>query len=141
MAKILMKIQIDMASLEQPSGKWVRGQIWFTTKSMMFPYEGWHDFPVALLSAFLAERKNVLSLDCRIYFYDGPASIEFVAGEVRFYRYDDVLFAEPTTEEEISEFVDSVIAVARVMLKFCLEKGYEMNDDLQRLSNNLKDAV
>jgi hypothetical protein len=133
-----MNIKINTSSFLQTPGNYVCGQVWIEINGKSFPTEGWQDFPVAFLSALLSERENIGKSGCRIYFLDGPASFEFADDKVCFYRYDDLLFVEAISANELKCFVDELVCLAREALGFCIREKYEMTADLRRLLGHLE---
>ena len=140
-------------SLEVTPAGSIVGPIWLGhgASGSAFPEQGWSDFSVALLAAWIPSLQRLMrrgeAAEC--YFMEGP--YHFVATSrgsqhwsiACFERRDaDVRVGNAVLELEATpaEFLGSAITTAKALLGYCDARGW-WNDDSERLRRAVEDGL
>lgn len=117
----------------------VWGRIYFDVGDSSFPDKGWSDMAVAVASAWLSGLIEVASIDSqkdRVYFMDGPASVEVTLGRnglvnLDFLHKDSVKYS---AKESLDGLLQDAIFAGDHLLTICKNHGWYGISDTEKLT-------
>ena len=131
----------------------VVGAIWLgdATSGAAFPEQGWSDFSVALLAAWIPALQRLVrrgeAAEC--YFMDGPYHFGVTVREENRWQlacFEDreagarVGHAVLALETTPTHFLGSAITAAKALLGYCDTRGW-WNDDTERLREAVESGI
>ena len=137
------KIALDLGQLAK--SRLVFGPIWLEVDSTSFPGSGWTDFPVAVLSFWLANIQPLLvgrAESCECPFMDGPYVFRLEVSSPSEWKLslfeDSTLKADPAGIKILSSraVVKQLIAAAETLLQKCEEEDW-LDQDAATLKDSL----
>ena len=138
-----IEIVAPVRSLEVSGRGWVTGVCFARIAAISFPGEDWSDFPVVILSWWLAQLRE--------YSFTGEATLEFMDGpfEIRLIRYGSAATLQLVEKRVSSErlihsckadvpVVNSAIrGAALAVLEYCRSHGWS-SPDVDELESEVK---